>query len=318
MDLTQVSTPLIYMVFLGGLVLLFAGGHFLVDGSSKLSAILGISPIVAGLTIVALGTSMPEFVVSMFAAISGKTDVALGNIIGSNVSNLGLILGVSAMARPIAVNKKLLKFEIPLVVGVSATFWLLCANALLSRLDGAILFVGFVCYLYLVVTRARKDTTPKSETQNSDTRAKKTPQVLLIIGGIVGLSFGADFTVDAASEISRRIGVSELVLGLTIVALGTSLPELATSLVAAVKKQGDISIGNIIGSNIFNMMAIAGPSAMANPLPVSDIISNNHLPVMMGLTIFMVPLISTGKKLGRIEGIILAASYFGIMYWWIQ
>ncbi len=319
MDLSQWALPWIVTLFVTGLALLFGGGHFLVAGSSKLARILGIHPLIVGLTIVALGTSMPEFLVSMFAAIQGKTDVALGNIIGSNVSNISLILGVSALARPIDVHLKLLKFELPLVAAVSVLFWVVCANDVLSRLDGLLLFVGFIIYLIIVISGARKGSEVHEEKYKSlsGERQRKTPQVIAIVIGITCLSFGADWIVDAASEMSRRFGISELILGLTIIALGTSLPELATSLVAALKNEGDISIGNIIGSNIFNMMAIAGPSAVVHPLPVSAVLRSNHLPIMVGLTLLMFPLLRTGRKLGRLEGVFLLLCYLGVMYWWI-
>jgi len=319
MDLTQLALPLIYFIFFVGLVLLFAGGHFLVEGSSKLARILHINPVIVGLTIVAFGTSMPEFLVSIFAAVSGATDVALGNIIGSNVSNIGLILGVSALVRPIDINLKLLKFEIPLVIVVSALFWVICLDGSLGRLDGFLLLAGFAVYLYIVIAGAKKGSEIHEEKYAplDSKQEKKTLYYVAILGGMVGLSIGASLIVEAATEVSHRLGVSELALGLTVVALGTSLPELATSVVAAIKKEGDIGIGNIIGSNLFNMMAIAGPSALLHPLPVSDEIRWNQLPIMVGLTALMFPLLRSGRKLTRIEGGLLLGLYCCIMLWWV-
>ncbi|RMF69978.1 MAG: sodium:calcium antiporter [Calditrichaeota bacterium] len=308
----------IVSLFVAGLVLLFAGGHALVRGSSRLAQLLGISPIIIGLTVVAFGTSMPEFIVSLLAAIRGRTDVALGNIVGSNISNIGLILGLSALARPIAVNLKLLKFEVPLVIVVSAYFWLICLNGDLGRVDGLTLSLGFVVYLWIVIAGARKNSSVLAKKYATPRDKKKDflVNLLWVVVGITGLSFGADWTITSAVEISRQFGVSELLLGLTAVAIGTSLPELATSLVAALKNEGDISIGNIIGSNIFNMMAIAGPSALAHPLPVSASLSHMYLPVMLGLTLGLYPLIRTGRYLSRIEGGILVVAYLSIMAWW--
>ncbi len=319
MDLSQVAMPWVVALFCAGFLFLFGGGHFLVDGSSLLARILGISPIVIGLTVVALGTSMPEFLVSMTAALKGQTDVALGNIIGSNVSNIGLILGVSALARPIAINAKLLKFDIPVVGASTLVFWLLCSNGLLGRLDGLVLFLGFLLYIFWVVRTARRDA------RDDDTREKQASQgtarivrsVGFILLGFVGLKLGAEWVVDSATEISYRLGVPELILGLTVVALGTSLPELATSVVAALKREGDISIGNIIGSNLFNLMAIAGPTAMVKPLTVAPELNYNHLPILCGLTLFMFPLLKSGKKLTRAEGGVLMSLYFAIMLWWV-
>ncbi len=290
----------------------------MVHGSSRLARTLGIHPIVVGLTIVALGTSMPEFLVSMIAALKNETDLALGNIIGSNVSNLGLILGLSALARPISVHLKLLKFEVPLLVGVSAYFWIICFNGTVSRLDGLTLTVGFVIYLVIVISGARKgsDVLEKKYNPLKGEKREIGVNILFVIVGIAGLTVGATWTIDSALEISSRMGVSELVLGLTLVAIGTSLPELATSIVAAMKKEGDISIGNIIGSNIFNMMAIAGPTAAVHPLPVSPELVYNQLPIMLGLTVILWPLLRSGRKLGRVEGGFLLLSYIAIILWW--
>lgn len=306
--------------FIVGLGFLFGGGHALVQGSSRLAQLLGIHPVIIGLTVVALGTSMPEFIVSLLAAIKGKTDVALGNIVGSNVTNIGLILGLSALARPMNINLHLLKFEVPLVLGFSVYFWAICANGTLSRIDGFTLSIGFLAYLAIVIIGANKgpNSLEKKFTTLSGKRKILGINIFLIILGIGGLSLGADWTVNSVSEISRRFGASELILGLTIVALGTSLPELATSVVAALKKEGDISAGNIVGSNIFNIMAIAGPSALARPLPVTKDLVYYHLPAMTALTFIMWPLLRTGRKLGRIEGGFLLTCYFGIMFWWIN
>ncbi|MFQ5824006.1 MAG: calcium/sodium antiporter [bacterium] len=318
MDFTIWGMQWIIVLFIIGLILLFVGGNALVQGSSRLARSLGIHPIIVGLTIVALGTSMPEFIVSLIAAIKGKANVALGNIVGSNVTNISLILGLSALARPIAIHLQLLKFEVPLVIGISFYFWAICANGILSRFDGFTLSAGFLVYLAIVVIGARKGSNvlEKEYKKLNAKRKKNGINILLIMVGIVLLTLGANWVVNSVSEISRRLGASELVLGLTIVALGTSLPELATSIVAALKKEGDISAGNIVGSNIFNMMAIAGPSALANPLPVTKDLVYNHLPIMTVLTLILFPLFKTGKKLGRKEGGFLLLCYLAIMTWW--
>ena len=321
MTLTDWDISWVYGLFAIGMALLFGGGNLLVEGSSKIARILRIHPIIVGLTIVALGTSMPEFLVSMTAAIQEKPDVALGNIIGSNVSNIALILGVSALCRPMSVHLKLLKFEIPLVIGISLFFWIICMNGTLGRLEGLLLTAGFAAYIYIIISKAKaeKAANAHNEAFNSikSERKKIALYSIYTVLGMICLTFGADWIVNSASEISRRQGVSELTLGLTIVALGTSLPELATSLTAALKKEGDISIGNIIGSNIFNMMAIAGPSAFVNPLPVADELIYNHLPIMLGLTVLLYPILKTGRIISRLEGAILLLCYFLIMTFWI-
>lgn len=319
MDLSQWGMLWIVVLFTAGLLFLFGSGHVLVQGSSRLARHLGIHPVIIGLTVVALGTSMPEFVVSLMAAIRGKAGVALGNIVGSNVSNLGLILGLSALVRPIDVNLKLLKFEVPLVIIVSVVFWALCANGTLSRIDGFVLATGFLAYLTIVIWGARKESAALREAyqKSNGVQTKMGRNIIMIVGGIAGLSLGADWIVGGASEISRRLGASELILGLTVVAVGTSLPELATSAVAAFKKEGDISVGNILGSNLFNMMAVAGPSALLHPLVVDRALIFYHLPAMTALTLLIFPLLRTGRRLGRLEGGILLACYVAIMTFWI-
>lgn len=318
MDLTQWAVPWIIVVFSIGLILLLGGGHWLVRGSSHIARMLGIHPIIVGLTVVALGTSMPEFLVSLIAAIKDKPDLALGNIVGSNISNIGLILGVSALARPIAINPKLLKREALLVLVVSIFFWVFCFNGLLGRYEGLLLLLAFSYYMYRLVSGARDKSNFKNQRTSNDSELSKTigSDLVYIVLGIIALSVGADWTINSASEISRRLGVSELILGLTIIAIGTSLPELATSLVATIKKEGDISIGNIIGSNLFNMMAVAGPTALIHPLEVSKSLVKSDMPIMIGLTILLYLFMSTGKELTRKEGGLLLLCYIGIIMWW--
>ncbi|MFQ5751475.1 MAG: calcium/sodium antiporter [bacterium] len=318
MNVTEWGMVWIVALFILGLVCLFAGGNALVHGSSRLARLLGIHPIIVGLTVVAFGTSMPEFIVSLIAAIKNKTDVALGNIVGSNVSNIALILGLSALCRPITINLRILKFEMPLVLAISLYFWLICANHVLSRIDGLTLFLGFLIYLVIVILGASKGSEVLEEKFKPLGNARKTIgfNLVFIVIGIVGLTLGANWTVNSAAEISRRAGVPELILGLTIVAIGTSLPELATSMVAALKNEGDISIGNILGSNIFNMMAIAGPTALVQPLPVSKALIYYHLPIMVGLTLVLFLLLLTRHKLTRLEGGFLLLCYVVIFTWW--
>ncbi len=318
MDLSDVAMPAVVAIFAGGLVLLFGGGHLLVDGSVRLARTLRINSIIIGLTVVALGTSMPEFLVSLIAALRGEADIALGNIVGSNVSNLGLILGLSALVRPIDVNLRILKFEIPLVIAISIYFWLICLNGDLSRMDGLSLALGFLVYLFFVIKAARKGSRQYDEKFDElpPEHRRVLKDIAFIVAGIVGLSYGASWLVDSASEISVRFGVSQLTLGLTVVALGTSLPELATSLVAALKREGDISIGNIIGSNIFNMMAVAGPTALVSPLSVTDELTSNQIPIMVVLTLILVPIVRSGKRISRGEGALLLAFYAATILWW--
>jgi len=318
MDLSQLGLIWVIAVFFAGIVLLFGGGHFLVEGSSRLARLLGIHPIIVGLTVVAFGTSMPEFLVSLTAALKGQADVALGNIVGSNVANVGLILGLSALCRPVSVHPKLLRFEVPLVMAVSCIFWAMCLNGVLGRVDGLMLLLGLALYLTVIIKGAKADALNHARTTEKPRhfRSVVLRNILFLLLGIVGLKYGADWVVDAALEISHRFGVPELILGLTIVAVGTSLPELATSIVAAVKKEGDISIGNIIGSNLFNMMAVAGPTALIKPLAVREGLTSNHLPIMVGITVLLWPFLRSGRQVNRIEGALLLVGYVAITFWW--
>ena len=310
--------PWIMLLFTLGLTILFGGGHYLVLGSSRIAKLLGIHPVIIGLTVVALGTSMPEFLVSLIAAIKNKPDVALGNIVGSNISNIALILGLTALIRPMQVNKQILKFDLPIVIAASFLFLGLGFNHIMSRLDGLILSVAFMFYLWLITKRSKKN----SRENKYKTTEKRPGHNLLInsffvVLGIAGLTIGANWMVGSATEISKRLGVPELILGLTIVALGTSLPELATCVVAALKKQGDIGIGNIVGSNLFNMLFIVGPVATIHQLPVAPDLITYNIPIMIGLTILLYPMLETGHTLSRGEGGILLISYILIVVWWV-
>lgn len=319
MDLTQWAMPWVVLLFLLGFIVLFGGGHYLVYGSARLAKLMGIHPIIIGLTVVAMGTSMPEFLVSLVAAIKDKADVALGNIVGSNISNIGLILGTSGLLRSLKVNAQILKFDLPIVLGLSAIFWFMSMNGVIGRVDGLLLTGGFAFYMWTLTRRAKYQA--RLERGKTERPAVQPRQILvntiLIVLGIAGLTFGANWTISAASEISRRLGVPELVLGLTVIALGTSLPELATCLVAALKNQGDIGIGNIIGSNLFNMMFIVGPVAAIHPLSVAKELIYYNIPIMLALTALMYPMLKSRKTLSRLEGGILLACYVAIMLWWI-
>ncbi len=318
MDLTSLSVFWVVAVLAVGFVLLLGSGHALVYGSARLARTLGVRPMVIGLTVVAFGTSMPEFVVSLIAALRGRSEVALGNIVGSNITNLALILGLAAAVRPIAVKLHLLRLEMPMLAVVCVAFWIACANGALGRVDGLFLTVAFAGYLAVTI-RGSREAPPEVESPLGERIQPRDglPRLgLYIVLGVVGLGLGANWIVAAASELSHRLGVAELLLGLTVVAVGTSLPELATSLMAAWKREGDISLGNILGSNLFNMMGIAGPVALVRPMPVSYDLIHYHLPLMLGVTLMIPPLLRSGTVLGRLEGIFLAVCYLGIFVWW--
>jgi cation:H+ antiporter len=299
------------------LVILTFGADFLVRGAGSLALRFGVTPLVVGLTVVAFGTSAPELVVSLKAAWQGQGDIAAGNVIGSNIFNIAVILGLSAMISPLRVQLQLLKFDTPVMLftaGVlTAVFW----DRQVDRGEGLLLFAGIIVYLIINVRASRTQHTPAidAEYEEGMPHQTKSPWLdgLLILGGLVLLVGGSRLLVDNAVALARGLGVSEAIIGLTIVAAGTSMPELATSVVAAFKKEADIAIGNIVGSNIFNVLAIVGISGAAFPFRAPGI-ANFDLWIMLGLSAVLVPLLMTGKRLVRWEGALLFLSFIGYSY----
>lgn len=296
-----------------GFVLLIKGADFLVDGASSIAKKFHIPEIVIGLTIVSIGTSMPELFVSTTSALMGSPDMSIGNIIGSNICNLLLILGVSALIQPVKFQKSTVKIEIPMCFAFSAIFMLLCNTGnIISRFEGLlllVLFCGFLAYTFYVAKQgiAAASEEEKKETENSDSMLKS---ILLVIVGIVALKLGGDFTVDNAVVIAHQLHISEKVIGLTILAIGTSLPELVTSVVAAIKGNDDIAIGNIIGSNIFNMLMIIGVSALIIPLNYN--VTYNVQMVILLIALIVLSLFAFTKpkeKMSRANGIIYVIMY---------
>lgn len=311
-----------FLLLIIGIVLLYFGAEFLVKGSANLATRMGISSLVVGLTIVAFGTSAPELVVSIKAGFAGKGDIAMGNVVGSNIFNIAFILGLTALVRPVKVHLNVLRFDTPIMVACSVLLYLLLMDSRISRIEGVFLTVGIIAYTVITMVVARKNgdaqvQIPLEElTPVPPVKLNPLVDVLLTIGGLVLLVFGSRFFVDGAIDIARILGVSEAVIGLTIVAGGTSLPELATSVIAAVKKESDIAIGNIVGSNIFNILAILGISGMINPL-YSPGIDQISIYFMLGTSVLLIPFMWTGFKLSRIEGVIFLLIYGGYMvYLW--
>lgn len=263
------------LLLLAGLALIVYGADFLVDGASSVARKVGISEFVIGLTIVGMGTSAPEMVVSFIGAIQGKADVAVGNIVGSNIFNTLLILGLSAMILPMSISKSNIRRDIPINIGVVLLLILLGMKATigygaengLTRLDGGILLAAFIIYIWSCFKFDKKEDSEGS----SDKEIATAKAILLIIGGLAGLIIGGRLFVDSATTLATMLGVSEKFVAITILAGGTSLPELATCVVAAAKKKGQLALGNIIGSNIFNILLILGGSALINPLSFADL-----------------------------------------------
>jgi cation:H+ antiporter len=296
------------------LVLLFVGAESLVRGSASLALRAGLSRLMVGLTIVAFGTSSPELVVSVKAALSQQGDISVGNVVGSNSFNIGVILGLTALVCPIPVNLQVIKIDAPIALGVSLLLPLFLLNQTIGRFEGLVLFAGIVTYTWMSVVLGRR---ARTEDQNDvsipSVSRHWSIDVAFIVAGLAVLVLGSRLLVDHSVALAKALGVSEAVIGLTIVAAGTSMPELATSLVAAFREQPDIAIGNIVGSNIFNILSILGLASMISPLHAPGISSLDYT-VMIVFTVLLIPLLYTGRFLHRLEGAILLALYGSYLF----
>lgn len=301
-----------------GLICLYFGAEGLVRGSSSLALRLGVKPLVIGLTVVAYGTSMPELVVSSKAALDGYGGIAIGNIVGSNIFNIAFILGLSALIRPLRVNLQVIRLDMPVMILASLLFFALFQDITLTRPEGLIFTSGIALYtvglLYLSRKEAEKASAQELHASIPEKRKHLVLDLGLIVGGLVLLVVGARLLVDGAVKLAELWGVSKAVIGLTIVAAGTSLPELATSVIAAIHKETDIAIGNVVGSNIFNILGILGISSLLAPLNGTGI-SMIDLSVMIGTAIVLLPFMRTGFVLNRWEGAVLLCIYGGYLYY---
>jgi len=298
---------------IAGLILLYYGAEFLVKGGSSIAMNMKIPPLVIGLTLVAYATSAPEMVVSIDAATKGMGDISLGNVVGSNICNIALILGVCAIITPLKVNRQLLKFDIRVMLTASAALAVLYyLTGGVNRISGGILLLCSIAYTVWSVYAAKRDAAI-SETAQAEEAPKVYPLYLAVIfvaGGLAALVGGAKLFVIAAVALAKLCNVSDAVIGLTVVAVGTSLPELATSIVAAIKKETDIAIGNVIGSNIFNILAILGVAPLIKPIYGVGI-NNVDMILMIALGIVLYPFMRTGMKINRFEGAALLLIYIG-------
>jgi len=297
---------------IAGLVLLYFGATFLIKGAVSIALRAGISVLVVGLTVVAYGTSMPEMVVSTMASIGNQGDIAIGNVVGSNIFNIGFILGICALILPLRVNLNVLRFDTPVMLFVAALFFLLFYDLQISRWEAILLFALAITYTVFNVIKSRKES-QKAETADIDaSMPAKSKSVVIDLGfvalGIGVLVGGSYLLVNGATAIAKAFGASEAFIGLTIVAAGTSLPELATSIVAAIRKQSDIAIGNVVGSNIFNIVAILGISGIIHPLEAPGINTIDIL-VMIGFSAILIPMMKSGVRIGRREGAIILIAY---------
>jgi len=299
-----------------GFYLLTIAADWLVNGAANLAKRIGVSSLVIGLTVVAFGTSMPELVVSVDASLAGNPGIAVGNVVGSNIFNIALILGIAALIQPIACSKNVIRRDVPVMIAVAGLFWYLTQDRLISRTESIILFCLLVIYTIYSYYKARQE----PQTEESAEAPAEEPTTLwkelrLIATGFVTMIAGSKLLLQGSVAIARAGGVSDEVIGLTLIAAGTSLPELATSVVAATKGQSDIAVGNVVGSNIFNILGILGVAGIILPLEVSEHMAKIDCPLMMVISLGCLPIMRSDLKITRLEGLVLLAAYLG--YTWV-
>lgn len=310
---------MIIIQLIAGLVLLIAGAEVLVKGASRIASAMGITPLVIGLTVVAFGTSSPELAVSVMSSLNGKADIALGNVVGSNIFNVLFILGLSSIIVPLVVAQQLIRIDVPIMIGASLLTLLFCWDGAIQKWEGFILLATGIIYTVFVVRLSKKEKSKEVleeyrkeyEEQKTTEKGKPIISIGLIIAGLVLLVLGSQWLVDSAVAIARHLGVSDLVIGLTIIAAGTSLPEVATSLIASLRGERDIAVGNVVGSNIFNILFILGIATMSSStgLEVAGSALRFDLPVMVAVAVACLPIFFTGRRLDRWEGFLFLGYY---------
>lgn len=298
-----------------GLALLLVGGDFLVKGAVALAKRFNIPTMVIGLTIVSFGTSAPELIVSLQAALDGHPDIAIGNVIGSNIANIALVLGLTAIVLPIPVARGTLRVDEPVMIAGTLLLWYFMNDTVITRMEGAVLFGMLLLYLFVLMRGVKtKESEAVLQMEEEEVQMALWKAVVLILGGCVGLVFGSDLLVKGATELALRYGVSEYVIGVTVVAFGTSVPELATSLVAAFKKELDISVGNLVGSNIFNIFSILGVTAIVTPIPVNPLVLSSDMYWLAAVTVLVYFFSLHKMRIQRWKGFILLAAYMAYVY----
>ncbi len=296
-----------------GVIILSAGAEFFVRGSSHLAQRLGLSPLVVGLTVVAFGTSSPELFVSVKSAISGFPGLAVGNVIGSNIANVALILGTSALITPLSAHLQVIRRDTPFMIFLSVAGFFFLWNRELTRLEALILLGLFAAYVIFTVIMSRKEMAAQEDVEMPGKQRNLLVLLLFVAAGLGGLVYGSNLLVTSGVELARFFGVSETIIGISIVAVGTSLPELAASLVAAAKKETDIAIGNIVGSNVFNIGLVLGTAGAISPFHVAEL-KLFDIGIVLFLSLLLFPFLKTGLRINRWEGGILLGSY--VVYMW--
>ena len=310
------------LLFIGGVGVLYFGAEWLVRGSARLASSLGVKPIVLGLTVVSMGTSAPELVISVVASWGGNPDLAIGNVMGSNLANVGLVLGVSAIMRPLAVSGRVVTREVPVMLVITAALLPIIWNLRIGRLEGLALIAMVIAYLAFIVRTAKQEGTHVLGEYEEFAREAvglsgwtSARDIGLITMGVAGLVLGAFAIRESALAIAEAIGISELVVGLTLVSIGTSLPELATCVVAALRREADIAVGNILGSNVFNLTAVLGITSTITPMDMSAQVLRLEFPAVMIISVLLVPIIRADTAIRRREGFLLLGAYVALGFW---
>jgi cation:H+ antiporter len=303
-----------------GLFVLIIGGDFLVRGASSIALRAHISPLVVGLTIVAFGTSAPELLISINAALAGSPDMTMGNVVGSNICNLALVLGITALIGPIKVNSDSIKIDWPVTMGSALLLYFVVKekDAVIDSIEGLVFLFLLIVYTVYIIRKSRKETKALRAAEESldvpEASNNIWKDISYIVIGCVGLFFGAEWFVGGAKEMAYFLGVSERVIGITVLALGTSLPELVTAIVASIKKETDLALGNLMGSNIFNILSILGITSLIKDIHVSEVIIHHDMTVMLGITLLILPLMFYKRTMTRFSGILLLLIYVVYTY----
>jgi cation:H+ antiporter len=310
------------LLFIGGVGVLYFGAEWLVRGSARLASSMGVKPIVLGLTVVSMGTSAPELVISVVASWSGNPDLAIGNVMGSNLANVGLVLGISAITRPLVVSGRVVTREVPVMLIITAALLPIIWNLHIGRLEGLALIAMVIAYLAFILWTAKEEGTVVLGEYEEFAREAvglaawtSARDIGLIAMGVAGLVLGAFAIRESAIAIAESMGISELVIGLTLVSIGTSLPELATCVVAAWRREADIAVGNVLGSNVFNLTAVLGITSTITPMDISPAVLQLDFPAVMIISVLLVPIVRADSPIRRREGFLLLAAYVSLGFW---
>jgi cation:H+ antiporter len=304
---------MMYFWLVLGLAVLIVGGEFLVKGAVGLSVLMKLSPLVIGMTVVSMGTSMPELLVSVNSAIGGNSGIAIGNVVGSNIANIALVLGLSVMLLPIIAEKETKKIDYPMMLFASLLLYVFSLDNSIVQWEGVVLFLILIVFVTRMITKSRKSEKLKRSEADDELEVIENvstgKSLVYLLIGLVGLYFGADWFVSGAVDIAKSFELSDAVIGVTVVALGTSAPELVASLIAAYRKQSDLSVGNLIGSNIFNIFAVVGLTAIIKPIDITNDMLAFDYWWMIGIALALIPIIYVGQSIGRMKGLVLFLLY---------